>query len=67
MVEVPEEEWQKIQELAGKIQYREWAQESDLKNLNNLLHALHGEGVRGREYRPNGKPAVFVNGNWVER
>jgi hypothetical protein len=67
MTEIPENEWQKMQELAERIKRREWEHETDLKNLNNLMHALHGEGVRGGEYTGSGRPAVFVCGKWVER
>ena len=34
---IPEEEWEKIQELSERIKRREWEQEADTKNLNNLL------------------------------
>lgn len=67
MIEIPETEWQKMQDLATRIQRRSWEQEADLKNLNNLMHALHGEGVRGREYTASGEPQVFQNGVWVDR
>jgi hypothetical protein len=64
---IPEQDWQQIQLLSDRIKHREWEQEEDIRNLNNLLHALHGEGVRGSEYTSTGKPMVFVEGNWVER
>jgi hypothetical protein len=67
MVEVPESEWQHIQELSERIKKRSWDQEEDISNLNNLLHALHGEGIRDRKYTLGGKPSVFVNGSWVSR
>jgi hypothetical protein len=67
MTEIPEEEWQKLQELATRIERRSHEQEGDLCNLNNLMHALHGEGVRSREYTPDGEPSVFINGVWVKR
>ena len=64
---IPEEDWKLVQSLSEQIMRRVWDQEDDIKNLNNLLHALHGEGVRGSEYTSTGKPMVFVEGNWVER
>lgn len=67
MTEIPEEEWNKIQRIVDTIQRREWEQEEDIRNLNNLLHALHGEGVRDRRYTSDGKPATFENGMWVSR
>jgi hypothetical protein len=67
MTEIPEKEYQEIITLSERIKRRGWEQDDDLKNLTNLLHALHGEGIRGREYTPSGKPSVFVNGIWVER
>jgi len=64
---IPEEEWEKLQELTESIRMSAIKQERMLQNLNNLLHALHGEGVRQREYTSTGKPQVFQNGNWVDR
>ena len=64
---IPEEEWILIQSLVEKINRRSQEQEDDVGNLNNLLHAIHGEGVRCPEYTKNGKAAVFVNGKWVSR
>jgi hypothetical protein len=64
-VQVPENEWQNIQKLADQIMRRSWEQDEDLRNLNNLLHALHGECVRDRKYTPTGKPSVIVDGEWV--
>ncbi len=66
-ITIPEEEWQKVQELAERIKRREWEQEKDTNNLNNLLHALHGEGVRASEFSGSGRPEVFQNGKWVVR
>jgi len=66
-ITIPEEEWQKVQELSERIKRREWEQEKDTNNLNNLLHALHGEGVRASEFSGSGRPEVFQNGKWVTR
>lgn len=66
-MEIPEEEWQNIQKLADRIQHRAWEQEKNILNLNNLLHALHGEGVRSREFTNDGQPKVFKDGKWVNR
>ena len=66
-VVIPEEEWIVIQGLVETIKHREWQQEEDICNLNNLLHALHGEGVRDRKYTPDGNPAIFKDGKWVNR
>ena len=67
MTDIPEEEWQVLQKLADRIARRSNEQDDDLRNLTNLLHALHGEGVRAREFTSTGKPSVFVNGVWKER
>ncbi len=64
---IPEEEWQKIHDLADRINRREYEQEKDTRNLNNLLHALHGEGVRASEFSDSGRPEVFQNGKWGTR
>ncbi len=66
-VTIPESEWYQIQNLSETIMRRGWQQDEDIKNLNNLLHALHGEGVRDRKYTANGCPSIFVDGKWVER
>lgn len=67
MVDIPETEWQKIQTLTERILHRSYEQEEDCANLNNLMHSLHGEGIRGERWTGNGRPAVFVNGIWFER
>ena len=64
---IPEEEWQKIHDLADRINRCEYEQEKDTRNLNNLLHALHGEGVRASEFSDSGRPEVFQNGKWGTR
>lgn len=66
-VTIPEEEWQKIHNLTDRIMRRLWEQEADIRNLNNLIHALHGEGVRFSEYTASKRPEVFQNGKWVQR
>lgn len=65
--EIPESEWEKVQSLADKIMRRSWEQDEDLRNLNNLLHALHGEGVRDRKYTSSGVPMIFKDGKWIPR
>jgi len=67
MPTIPEEDWQQIQSLSERIKHRAWKQEEDIRNLNNLLHAIHGEGVRDREYTRSGKPEVFIDDKWVAR
>ena len=64
---IPESEWKHMQELADRINRRSWEQEEDLRNLNNLMHALHGEGIRDRKYTSDGTPQVFVGGRWISR
>jgi hypothetical protein len=64
---IPEDEWNAIQALQEKIARATFQLEEDTRNLNNLLHALHGEGVRGRQWTSDGKPQVFVGGKWVGR
>ena len=66
-VTIPEDEWQNIQSIIERIRHRCMDQETDIQNLNNLFHALHGEGVRDRRYTGDGNPAVFVDGKWVSR
>lgn len=67
MVTIPEDEWQKIQDLTDRIRRRAWEQDEDTRNLNNLIHALHGEGIRDRKYTASGEPEVFVDGKWIVR
>jgi len=67
MVDIPEYEWTKIQDLQTEIQRKTWELEDYITNLNNLLHALHGEGVRDRKWTGTGKPQVFINGKWIDR
>jgi len=64
---IPEEDWKLIQLLSEKVLRRSYEQEEDMANLNNLLHALHGEGVRGGRWTVDGNNKVFVDGEWVER
>jgi len=64
---IPETEWNEVQNLARKINNRMYDLGKDVRNLNNLLHALHGEGVRDREYTESGRPEVFQDGVWVRR
>jgi len=64
---IPETEWKKIQKLSERIKHRAWEQEEDIENLNNFLHALHGEGVRDSKYTGTGRPAAFIDGKWVGR
>jgi hypothetical protein len=66
-VTIPESEWQQMQELTDRIKRRSWEQEDDLRNLSNLMHALHGEGVRDQKYTADGTPCVFVDGKWISR
>ena len=61
------EDWRLIQSLSEKILLRSYEQEEDIANLNNLLHALHGEGVRAPRWTPDGKAKTFENGKWVDR
>ena len=67
MVEVPEEDWKLVQELSEKVMRKSWDLEEDICNLNNLLHALHGEGIRGERWTKDGKCKVFENGKWINR
>jgi len=64
---IPEEDWKKIQELSERIMRRSWEQEEDICNLNNLLHALHGEALRGEGWTSDGKVKQFVDEKWVDR
>jgi len=64
---IPEEEWIKVQSLVTNITRRTTALEEETRNLNNLLHALHGEGVRSGEYTRDRKPAIFKDGHWISR
>ena len=64
---IPESEWKQVQQIMDRIYRRSMEQDEDISNLNNLLHTLHGEGVRNRKYTLDGRPAVFVNGEWVSR
>jgi hypothetical protein len=66
-INIPEEDWKLIQSLVERIKHREWEQDEDICNLNNLLHALHGEGVRSKEHTPTGEPMVFIEGKWIGR
>ena len=64
---IPDEDWELVQLLTERIMHRAYEQEDDIKNLNNLLHVLHGEGVRNRQHTKTGKPQVFSEGKWVDR
>jgi len=64
---IPEEEWKKIQTLSDTIKRKVWNIENDIENLDNLLHALHGEGIRNRKYTTSGYPQVFQDGEWIDR
>ncbi len=64
-ITIPEEDWNLIQDLSERILRRSYEQEEDLANLNNLLHALHGEGIRGERWTKDRKCKLFVNGGWV--
>ena len=64
---IPDEDWELVQSLTERILHRSYEQEEDLANLNNLLHVLHGEGVRGDRWTKDRKCKVFVEGKWVDR
>lgn len=66
-INVPEEDWGLIQSLSEKVMRESWELEEDICNLNNLLHALHGEGVRGERWTSDRRCKVFVDGKWVNR
>jgi hypothetical protein len=64
---IPEQDWHLVETLTRRILQRVSEQEEDIRNLNNLLHALHGEGIRAPEYTNDGRHKVFVDGKWVDR
>lgn len=64
---IPEEDWKLVQSLSEKVMHKAWDLEEDICNLNNLLHALHGEGLRGERFTADGKVKQFIDGKWVDR
>jgi protein-disulfide isomerase-like protein with CxxC motif len=59
------EQLSKMHDLIEKIQHRQYEQETDIRNLNNLFHVCLGTGIRSKEF--DGQPAPTQSDEVVER